>query len=274
MVRAEFSDAKFIQNQHNVGYSKANNIAVQQTVGETLLFLNPDTEIIESAIGVLSGHLDNNPSIGAIGCRVLNSDLTVQRHYLQAFPNLLNQLLDIDVLKRMFPRWELWGMRALYDYTGKPLDVEVISGSCLAVRRTVFQRVRGFTESYFMYGEDLDLSYKIRHAGFGVQYCGEGTVIHHCGKSSELHARRNFEEIMSRESVALFLKRTRSAFYSQIFRYMTGCAALVRLCAVLLLALFGGIIFFREWVFASANKWGRVLGWSAWPREWTRLNSG
>ncbi len=193
MVRSEFPDAKFIQNKRNVGYSKANNAAVQQTIGETLLFLNPDTEIIESPIGTLTDHLSNNPKIGAIGCRVLNPNLTMQRHYLQAFPNLVNQLLDIDLLKRAFPRWKLWGTRALYDYTGTPLDVEAISGSCLVVRRAVFERIRGFTESYFMYGEDLDLSYKIRRAGYGVQYCGEGKVIHYCGRSSERHDQRNFE---------------------------------------------------------------------------------
>jgi GT2 family glycosyltransferase len=269
LIRRMFPQVIFIQNDLNVGFANANNIAVRQSTGPTVLFLNPDTEIIDSAVAEMFHHLMRNSTVGAVGCRVLNPDLTKQRYYLQAFPTLLNQVLDSDLLRRAFPRWKLWGMRAFFDYRGEPLDVEVVSGSCVMAGRSAFERVGGFTNSYFMYGEDLDLSYKLLHAGYRVQYLGEGVVIHHGGKSSDLYPKRNFAEITMRESTARFIEITKGYAYAQVFRYLTACAALFHLCVVFFLACLGGMIFFRGWVFAATNKWVRILYWATGFKDWT-----
>jgi GT2 family glycosyltransferase len=202
--------------------------------------LNPDTEIVESAFGDLANHLEKFPQVGIVGCRVVNSDLTIQKYYLHAFPNLLNRTLNIDLLKRAFPKWKLWGISALYDYAGDAVKVDAISGCWMLVRKTAFERVGGFGESIFMYTEDVDLSLKVKSAGFGVQYIGKGEVIHHGRKSAGLQGQPNFADIMVIQSTAMFFRRTRGGFYAQVYRMLIGCSALVRPMTVALFGLLGG----------------------------------
>ena len=272
LIEKEFPSVIFIQNEHNSGFSRANNLAVTRASGEYLLFLNPDTEIVESAFGELADHLERFPQAGIVGCRVLNSDLTIQQHYLHAFPTLLNQILGVDLLKRALPKWNLWGIRALYDYAGEAVTVDAISGCCMLVRKTAFDKVGGFGESFFMYTEDVDLSLKMKNAGFGVQYIGKGEVIHHGRKSAGLQGQANFADIMVIQSTALFFRMTRGIFYAQAYRLLIGCSALTRLVTVALLGLMGGIIFNPTWVRATSRKWTLILRWAINSEEWSRLS--
>jgi len=272
LIEKEFPSAIFIQNEQNSGFSRANNLAVRRASGEYLLFLNPDTEIVESAFGELANHLERFPQVGIVGCRVLNSDLTIQQYYLHAFPTLLNRSLNIDLLKRTFPKWKLWGIGALYEYAGEAVTVDAISGCCMLVRKKAFEKVGGFSESFFMYTEDVDLSLKMKNAGFGVQYIGKGEVIHHGRKSAGLQAQTNFADIMVIQSTALFFLKTRGAFYAQAYRMLIGCSALVRLMTVALLMLVGGFIFHRRWVHATWRKWTLILRWAISSKERSRLS--
>jgi GT2 family glycosyltransferase len=272
LIEKEFPGVIFIQNEHNSGFSRANNLAVRRASGEYLLFLNPDTEIVESAFGELTNHLERFPQVGIVGCRVLNSDLTIQQYYLHAFPSLLNRTLNVDLLKRTFPKWRLWGIRALCEYAGEAVTVDAISGCCMLVRKTAFEKVGGFGESFFMYTEDVDLSLKIKNAGFGVQYIGKGEVIHHGRKSSALQEQTSFADIMVIQSTALFFRMTRGAFYAQAYRMLIGCSALVRLMTVVLLGLLGGVIFQRRWVSATWRKWTLILRWAIHSEEWSGLS--
>jgi N-acetylglucosaminyl-diphospho-decaprenol L-rhamnosyltransferase len=272
LLEKEFPSVIFIQNEHNSGFGRASNLAVTRSSGEYLLFLNPDTEIVESAFGELANHLESHPLVGIVGCRVLNSDFSIQNYYLHAFPTLLNRILSIDLLKRAFPKWNLWGMRALYDYAGEAVTVDAISGSCMLVRKTAFDKVGCFGESFFMYWEDVDLSLKMKNAGFGVQYIGKGRVIHHGRKSAALQGQPNFADIMEIQSAALFFRMTRGVFYAQAYRMLIGCSALVRLMTVALLGLLGGIIFNQRWVRATSRKWTLILRWAINSEAWSRLS--
>lgn len=273
LIEKEFPRVIFIQNAHNSGFSRANNLAVTRSSGEYLLFLNPDTEIVESAFGDLANHLEKFPHVGIVGCRVVNSDLTIQQYYLHAFPTLLNRTLNIDLLKRAFPKWNLWGTGALYDDTGDAVTVDAISGCCMLVRKTAFERVGGFGESFFMYTEDVDLSMKMKNAGFGVQYIGKGKVIHHGRKSAGLQGQANFADIMVVQSTTLFFRRTRGGFYAQVYRMLTGCSALVRLMTVALFGLLGGLVFRQSWVRATWRKWILILRWAINSEAWKAVDT-
>jgi GT2 family glycosyltransferase len=269
MVRWEFPRVKFIQSRENLGFSKSNNTAFAASQGEVLLFLNPDTEMVGPAINGLYWALKNLPDAGAVGGKLLNSDGTIQTSCVQPFPTILNQVMSADALRRRTPRANLWGMRAIYDFAGKPLKVEMISGACLMMRRSVFEKIGGFSTEYFMYAEDVDLCYKAQQSGFANYYFGSAEVIHHGGGSSQ-QARSNFSSVMMVESISQFLQKSRGFFYSLCYRVVLGFSALLR---VVVLVVLSPILLIKSGVArwrSACSKWFAIFNWGMGCSRWTR----
>src|SRR5215475_8918812 len=105
MLRAEFPKVHFIQNDKNLGFAAANNLGFESTAGRNILFLNPDTEVIGPAIDTLVEFVDHNPKAGVVGGKLLNTDKSIQTSCIQRFPTILNQVLDADLLRKLFPSW-------------------------------------------------------------------------------------------------------------------------------------------------------------------------
>lgn len=258
MLAAEFPEARFIQAGKNLGFSAANNLGVRSTSTDTLLFLNPDTEIIGDALTQLYATLWSSSEIGAVGARLLNSDQTVQTSCIQVYPTVLNQLLDSDYLRRKFPHASLWGMSALFNQSDKPSEVNVISGACIMIKRKVFDQVGGFSTAYFMYSEDVELGYRVRESGHKVMYVPGATVIHHGGSSAD-KAPSHFSVVMIRESIFRFLSRTRGDFYADMYRMSMMIASLGRLFLISCRRLIRGA---DLKTIAATAKWKAVMRWS------------
>jgi GT2 family glycosyltransferase len=209
------------------------------------------------------------PDAGAIGGKLLNSDGTVQTSCVQAFPTILNQLFSAEALRRLTPKARLWGMRAIFENGGKPSEVEMISGACLMMRRSVFERIGHFSPDYFMYTEDVDLCYKCRKLGFNNYYFGDAVVVHHGGGSSQ-QARSNFSNIMMMESIGQFLNKSRGGSYSGCYRLVLSGAALIR---VTLLVILSPVLLVKSGVSrwkVSCSKWFAVFNWGLGLSGWTR----
>ena len=235
LVRREFPQAKYIQSHENLGFARANNLGYTHSSGRTLLFLNPDTEVSPGALSQMVDQLWSTPQIGGVGCRLLNTDLSVQTTCLQALPTIWNQLFDSDYLKRVFPCWEMWGMRPLFTSEASSDDVQMISGACLMVKREAFEKVGLFSMEYFMYGDDVDLCYKIKHAGYVLRYVATAEVIHHGGKSSSHVKSDHFADVLIRDAIWVFVRKTRSPLYAAAYRVATASAALGRVLVLLVL---------------------------------------
>src|SRR5205807_6936081 len=115
----------------NIGFARSNNLGVRHSRGRYLLFLNPDTELTEDSIQIFRDRIESIPNAGAVGCRLLNSDGTLQTGCVQPFPTVLNQILDADFLQRLFPRSRLWGASALHSVEQTAAEVQVVSGACV-----------------------------------------------------------------------------------------------------------------------------------------------
>ncbi len=272
IVAREFPDVTFVQSEANVGFAKANNLGFQKARGQTLLFLNPDTEPVGTAIFTLYEQLQALPGAGAVGPTLLNSDGTIQTSCVQSVPTILNQSLDAALLPAWFPQARLWGKAMLREQSSAPAEVEVLSGACLMTRRQVFEAVGMFNTGYFMYSEDVDLCYEIRQTGYKIYHVPGTAVIHHGGISSQ-QSRSEFSSVMMSESVWRFLTRTKGRCYGLAYR---GAMMLSALCRLLLLALASPLSLFRGEVATprkSIRKWLAILGWSVGAQAWIKRNN-
>jgi N-acetylglucosaminyl-diphospho-decaprenol L-rhamnosyltransferase len=270
MVLNEFPKVRFIQSDKNLGFSGANNLGYASAHGRNLLFLNPDTEVTGPALATMMAFLDSIPSVGIVGARLLNSDLTIQTSCVQRFPSIFGQLFDSELLRKLFPRCSLWGTRALLEPHNAPVSVEMVSGACLMIRRTVFEQVGQFNTNYFMYAEDMDLCFRAHNIGWKNCYVGEAVVIHHGGKSTASKPVSYFSAILMRESLLRFVRSTRGKLYAAVYQAATALNAVLRLF-VLGLAL---VLTFGQYhprsVRNAFGKWVRVFRWSIGLEGWAR----
>ncbi len=257
VMAAEFPDVSFVQSEHNIGFGRANNLGAKHARGRCLLLLNPDTELRENSVLTLLRSLESLPGAGAVGCRLLNEDGTLQTACVQAFPTIFNQIIDAEFLRRRFPRWKRWGIGAFCSTA--PSVVEVISGACILVKKEVFDMVGGFSPCYFMYGEDVDLCFKIKQAGYAVYHVPQTSLVHFGGGSAD-KTPGNFSSVMMRESTYRYLRRNRGVFTAVGYRTALAPVALVRVLLILALLLFPRNEVVRNGT-ASLRKWGAILRW-------------
>lgn len=271
MLAAEFPQVRFIQSAQNIGFARANNVAARVAHGSRLLFLNPDTEIESPAVQRMAEHLTRCPEAGAVGCRLLNGDGSLQTCCVQPYPTILGQFLTWHWLERRAPRWASPGLAGPLALDAQAfVPVEVVSGACLMVRRSDFERVGGFSEEYFMYAEDVDLCHKLQQAGRVNHVLPASTVRHYGGGCTE-NAPSEFSVVMMRESIWRFLRKSRGRLYGTAYRASLAAAALLRLALLLPIytvrRAWGG----RSRVPAApVRKWLAILAWSLGLRRSSR----
>jgi len=259
MLRANFPTVIFIQIEDNVGFAKANNLAANLATGDNLLLLNPDTIFLEDSPRIMLSAVSSLENLGVAGCRLLNRDHTLQTTSVQAFPTILNQLFDSEWLRNRFPRWRMWGIESLYSKALTPARVETISGACMLLPNAVFKQVGGFTESYFMYAEDVDLCFKIQQTGRHVYYVPTTHLVH-LGGSSSSQAASDFSTIMMRQSIFTFLKVRRGSLTAGLYRCTMAASAACRISILLLLKGLGSKTASNR--SQSIKKWKAVLSWA------------
>lgn len=270
-ILKQVPDIRLVISPTNLGFSRANNLGYKWSSGNLLLFLNPDTSVPGPAISRMYAALLSSPSVGVVGCKLLNADLSLQTSCVQAFPTILNQLTDVEILKLRFPQVGIWGIAALFrEQLGlRPTPVEVVSGACLMIRRHVFEDAGLFSTDYFMYGEDADLCYKVVRLGFQVGYAANATVIHYGGQSSTQAKESSFGDVVTREAVRTFFAKTRGRLYAQVYSCSICFAAIARLLLLNLLPpfLLGKD---RESASATRRKWRKILSWSLGRERWVK----
>jgi len=270
-VLGQLRGVRLIRNQQNLGFARANNLGFESAQGRILLFLNPDTELRGPAVHLMYAALDAAREVGVLGCRLLNSDLSIQTSCVQARPTLLNQALDSEWLRRRFPSSRLWGTQPLFEESkGTPVEVDMVSGACLMVRRKAFEQVGRFDTDYFMYGEDTDLCYRVKKAGWKIAYLGRATVIHFGGQSSKQQGREAFTGPLARQSLYTFFLKTRGTLYARLYQLATLAIATFRLIILAMARLLPAPVSRQEQLRGSRQKWRKILRWAAGLEPWTR----
>lgn len=262
LLKAEFPEITLIQSSSNLGFVGANNLGYEYSSGSSLLFLNPDTEVVGPALTRMWNELQSVPDAAIVGCKLLNTDLSIQTSCIQRFPTITNQVFDIEWLQLRWPNWKLWGISPLFSTSASPVEVEVVSGAGLMIKRDVFEQVGLFTAAYFMYAEDVDLCFKARRMGRKSYYVPSASIIHHGGGSSWRRTGNCWAAVMQRESILIFCRRTRGHLYACLYRLAVAISSAVRLTVAGLVYPIEKVAGFSGGISSSLQKWWAVLCWA------------
>lgn len=195
-----FPDFLFVSNTENSGFAKANNQALRQARGEYILFLNPDTLLPEDFVRICHRFITAKPDAGGLGVRMVDGSGRFLKESRRGFPGPWVAFCKLSGLSTLFPRNRSF---AGYYLGHLPADTAhpapVLSGACLWVSRAILLETGGFDERFFMYAEDIDLSYRIEKAGYINYFLPDTTIIHFKGESTQKDIRyvRQFYKAMS-----------------------------------------------------------------------------
>lgn len=186
MVRELFPEVRLIVNSNNAGFSKANNQAIRKSTGEYVLLLNPDTVVEEDTFHKVCTFMDRHPDAGGLGVYMIDGKGNYLPESKRGLPTPAVAFYKIFGLSALFPLSKTFGRYHL-GYLDKEQThvVDVLSGAFMLLRKTAIDKVGLLDEDYFMYGEDIDLSYRLTRGGYKNYYYPETRIIHYKGESTK-----------------------------------------------------------------------------------------
>ena len=279
MVRSEFPDVHVIENHENVGFAKANNMALAQATGDCLLLLNPDT-IVESdtfvrCVDFMQSHAD----CGGLCVKMVDGEGRYLKESKRGFPTPEASFYKISGLIHLFPKSKkiaAYYMGHLPD--DETNEIEIMPGAFIMFRRQVYEQIGGLDESYFMYGEDIDFSWRIHLAGWKNYYLPETHIIHYKGESTKKGSMNYVYTFYN--AMAIFVKKYFTGRNARLFNILLQTAIWMRAAvswagriakaaAVPLLdfgAAYGGFVLLKQiW----AVYWAENINY--YPPEYTTL---
>lgn len=186
-LKPRFDDVVFIQNQENLGFSRANNIAIRRSQSKYVLLLNPDTMVGEDTIRQTIAFMDSHERAGALGVKMLNTDGSVAKESRRGIPSPATAFYKMCGLCERFPANRTFAHYYMsYLPWNEASKIEIVSGAFCLLRKSTLEEVGLLDEDFFMYGEDIDLSYRIHNKGWDVWYYPT-EILHYKGESTQKH---------------------------------------------------------------------------------------
>ena len=186
MVKEKFPEIKCTANHENVGFAKANNQAIRQSTGEYVLLLNPDTIVETDTFVKIIAFMDSHPDAGGLGVKMVDGTGKFLPESKRGLPTPGVAFCKVFGLSRLFPKSKTLNKYHLgYLDKDKTHQVEILAGAFMLLRKSVLNEVGLLDEAFFMYGEDIDLSYRIVKAGYHNYYYPDARIIHYKGESTK-----------------------------------------------------------------------------------------
>jgi GT2 family glycosyltransferase len=270
MIRVKYPLVKLICNKENVGFGVANNQGLEIAKGEFLLLLNPDTIVQENTVQNLLDFFNRTPPAGLAGCKIINSDGTLQLACRRSFPGPWTSFCKVTGLSKIFPGSRIFARYNLtYLDENKTYEVDAISGAFMMLRREVYEKIGGFDPQFFMYGEDLDFCYRAQKAGYKVFYVHSTQIIHYKGESTK---RSSLDETgIFYSAMHLFVSKHLSSsllvqFILDIAIFLRRLVAFINIYRLIFAAVILDFIFFDLALFL-ADKIYSSSHWHGFPKE-------
>ncbi len=222
-----FPEVNYIYNEKNVGFGIANNQAIELAQGKYILIINPDTLVSEDTLTTMLLHMEMNEKCGAAGCKILNPDGTFAPESRRSVPSIWTAATKLFGLSTIFPKSKLFGQYYLsWMDEDEPSQVPVLSGSFMFWRGNVLKELKGFDERFFMYGEDIDLCYRIQSLGFYIDYVPITSIIHYKGESTQ---KGNLKYIkLFNKALYQFFEKQYGLKYSYVFKVLIYLAIMLK----------------------------------------------
>jgi hypothetical protein len=218
-IESIYPQVIFLPQKENLGFAKANNIAIQQAKGRYILLLNPDTVVLDNCLDLMVDFMDRNPDVGAAGCKVVLPDGSLDLACKRSFPTPENSFYHALGLAKLFPKSRRFGQYNLtYLDENETHEVDCLVGAFMMVRREVIEQVGLLDEKYFMYGEDIDWCYRIKKAGWRIVYYPGAKIIHYKGASSKKKKWKTIYEF--HRAMFLFFNDHYKDKYNLVIRYL------------------------------------------------------
>ena len=260
MLKNEFPDIKLILNKENIGFSRANNQAIQQAQGKYILLLNPDTIIQEDTLHKCVEFLENNITTGSLGVKMINGNGEFLPESKRSLPNPMSAFYKIFGLSTLFPKSKKFGQYHLnYLNNNNTHEIDVVSGAFFMTRKKILDEIGMLDESFFMYGEDIDLSYRIQKAGYKNIYFPDTSIIHYKGESTKKTSLNYI--VMFYKAMIIFVKKHYSRKKATPLIVIINTAILIRALLSIVkrlaikitqplidsLVIFSGMYFLQNW---------------------------
>ena len=265
IIKQKFPTVKLIENKNNIGFGSANNQGLKIAQGKYILFINPDCIVSENTFDKMISFFNEHPDCGLAGCKILNSDGSLQLACRRSFPGPWTSFTKVTGLSNLFPGSRIFARYNLtYLDENKTHEVDAVSGSFMMIKRDAYEKVGGFDDQFFMYGEDLDLCYRVQKAGFKVYYVPDTQIIHYKGESTK---RSNLDETkLFYDAMHKFVKKHLSSFpivelilrtaigFTKLFAFL-GKRKLALLTALADFVFFNFSLFLAEKVYKNYTEW-------------------
>lgn len=251
MVRTNFPGVRLIENEHNVGFSAANNQAIRLCRGRYILLLNPDTVVMEDCFRSVLAFMDVHPQAGGLGVRMIDGKGRFLKESKRGLPTPWVAFCKMSGLSALFPHSRLFGRYYLgYLAADEAHEVEVLAGAFMLLRKETLDQTGLLDEAFFMYGEDIDLSYRIRLAGYQNWYFPGTTIIHYKGESTRKSS-VNYVLVFYRAMIIFARKhfqgnyaRTLTAMIQLAVYVRAGLAIIHRIAGIIGAAVWDGLLMY------------------------------
>lgn len=241
MVKENFPSVILIENKTNYGFSYANNQAIKIAKGDYILLLNPDTLIEENTLKSVCDFLDDTPDAGALGVKMIDGNGRFLPESKRGLPTPSVAFYKIFGLSKIFKKSKKFGQYHLsYLDKNEIHKVDVLSGAFMLIRKSVLDKIGLLDETYFMYGEDIDMSYRIVLAGYNNYYYPKTTIIHYKGESTKKGS-LNYVFVFYKAMI-IFAKKYFTSKRAKLFSFMLNSAIYFRAFLAILYRLFINII--------------------------------
>ncbi len=243
MVRQKFPSVKVIANTNNVGFSKANNQGIEKATGEYILLLNPDTVVAEDTFEKCIAFMSAHKQAGALGVRMVDGKGKFLPESKRGLPTPAVAFYKTFGLAKLFPKSKTFGQYHLgFLNEHETNEVDVLSGAFMFMRKTVLDKIGLLDETFFMYGEDIDLSYRVVKGGLSNFYFPETTIIHYKGESTRKGS-LNYVKVFY-NAMLIFSEKHFSGSQSGAFSLLINLAIVFRGLLTLLANLFASSYLF------------------------------
>lgn len=234
MVKNQFNDVILLESKENMGFGRANNLGVKNASGEFLFLLNSDTVLIENSLKSLMNYVQNSndPNIAAVGCKMLGKNKNPNYSYGN-FPSIYQEIFEYGISKLFRRYYKEKLCTSVIDTASRIKKVDYIIGADMFLRKTIFDKINGFDEDFFLYYEETELCYRLNQLGYKIIYFPNTSIIHYSGASSKKNEGINYWIL--------------EQFYKSKYIYYKKCHGVIMAKIVKYLAIPRTLIFYRKY---------------------------